>query len=50
VPSAALNPCQFCVLSAPSLLEKVTMKYLQEFLQMSSHGTEVCKIYYILFM
>ncbi|EFP84302.2 uncharacterized protein PGTG_10680, partial [Puccinia graminis f. sp. tritici CRL 75-36-700-3] len=50
VPSAALNPCRFCVLLASSLLKKVTMKYLQEFLQMSSHGTEVCKISYILFI
>ncbi|OAV92081.1 hypothetical protein PTTG_08799 [Puccinia triticina 1-1 BBBD Race 1] len=40
VPSAALNPCRFCVLLAPSLSEKVTMKYLTEFLQMSSHGTQ----------
>jgi hypothetical protein len=42
VPSAALNPCCFCILSAPTLAEKVTMKYLQEFLQISSHGTQVC--------
>ncbi|KAI9608726.1 hypothetical protein H4Q26_004913 [Puccinia striiformis f. sp. tritici PST-130] len=40
VPSSSLNPCRSCKLSAPSLAEKVTMKYLQEFLQMSSHGTQ----------
>ncbi|PLW54463.1 hypothetical protein PCANC_05636 [Puccinia coronata f. sp. avenae] len=44
VPSAALNPCRFCILSAPTLAEKVTMKYLQEFLQISSHGTQLSNI------
>ncbi|OAV93399.1 hypothetical protein PTTG_09817, partial [Puccinia triticina 1-1 BBBD Race 1] len=43
VPLCSLNPCRSCVLSAPSLLEKVTMKHLREFLQIKIYQSKRLK-------
>jgi hypothetical protein len=43
-PNVSLNPCQMCQLNSPSLKEKMTERYVEQFLGIDSRGYEVSTV------